>query len=50
MCWLTLDLTDTLTLFVLDDSHFKITLSGNEFSITNHEVHGFSNSFQHDKN
>ena len=30
--------------------YFKITLTGNELSITNHEVHGFSNSFQHIKN
>ena len=27
--------------------YFKLTLTGNEISITNHEVHGFSNSFQH---
>ena len=26
---------------------FKITLTGNELSITNHELHGFSNSLQH---
>ena len=26
--------------------YFKITLTGNELSIPNHEVHGFSNSFQ----
>ena len=30
--------------------YFKITLTGNELSNTNHEVHGFSNSFQHTKN
>ena len=29
---------------------FKITLTGNELSITSHEAHGFSNSFQHIKN
>ena len=29
---------------------FKITFSGNKLSITNHEVHGLSNSFQHIKN
>ena len=29
---------------------FKITLTGNEFSITNQAVHGFSNIFQHIKN
>ena len=26
--------------------YFKITLTGNELSIPNHEIHGFSNSFQ----
>ena len=30
--------------------YFKITLTGNELSITNHEVRGFSNNFQHIKN
>ena len=30
--------------------YFEITLDGNELSITNHEVHGFSNNFQHIKN
>ena len=30
--------------------YFEITLDGNELSITNHEVRGFSNSFQHIKN
>ena len=34
----------------LSGFYFKITLTGNELSITNHEVHGFSNSFQHIKN
>ena len=29
----------------LNGFYFKITLTGNELSITNHEVHGFSNSF-----
>ena len=30
--------------------YFKITLTGNELSITNHEVHGFSNSFENIRN
>ena len=30
--------------------YFKITLTGYQLSITNHEVDGFSNSFQHVKN
>ena len=30
--------------------YFKVTLTWNELSITNHEIHGFSNSFQHIKN
>ena len=30
--------------------YFETTLAGNELSITNHEVHEFSNSFQHNKN
>ena len=29
---------------------FKMALTGNELSIANHEVDGFSNSFQHIKN
>ena len=29
---------------------FIITLTGNGLSVTNHEIHGFSNSFQHIKN
>ena len=32
----------------LSGFYFKITLTGNK--ITNHEIHGFSNSFQHIKN
>ena len=34
----------------LSGFYFKITLTGNELSITNHEVHGFSNSFQRIEN
>ena len=34
----------------LSGFYFKITLTGNELSITNREKHGFSNSFQHIKN
>ena len=34
----------------LSGFYYKITLTGNEFSITNHEICGFSNSFQHIKN
>ena len=30
----------------LSGFYFKIILTGNELSITNHEVNGFSNSFQ----
>ena len=30
--------------------YFKIILTGNELRITNHEVNGFLNSFQHTKN
>ena len=32
----------------LSGLYFKLALTGNETSITNHEVHGFSNSFQHE--
>ena len=31
-------------------SIFKKILTGNELNITNHEVNGFSNYFQHIKN
>ena len=31
----------------LSGFYFKLTLTGNEISITNHEVHRFSNSLQH---
>ena len=34
----------------LSGFYFKIKLNGNELSITNDEMHGFSNSFQHIKN
>ena len=34
----------------LSGFYFKIILTGNELSITNHELHGFPNSFQHIKN
>ena len=34
----------------LSGFYFKITLTGNELSITNNEIHGFSNGFQHIKN
>ena len=30
--------------------YFRIALTADELSITNHEVHGFSNSFQHSEN
>ena len=30
--------------------YFNTALTGNELSITNHEVHGVLNSFQHNKN
>ena len=30
--------------------YFRIALTADELSITNHEVHGFSNSFQHSDN
>ena len=34
----------------LSGFYFKITLTGNELSITNHQVNRLSNSFQHIKN
>ena len=34
----------------LSGFYFKITLNGNELSITNNEVNWFSNSFQITKN
>ena len=32
------------------ECYFKITLAGNELSITNNEVHGFLKVFEHIKN
>ena len=34
----------------LSGFNFKITLTGNDLSITNYEGHGFANNFQYIKN